>query len=1018
MKSSCVKVVFAFIIMTMFCQFASAQKEIYNDATVLFNKYEYAEAIQLYKKVIAKKGKHANKATVKIADAYRLTGNNVKAQYWYNRSVALAESPSIHRFYYAQSLLNNGKYDEAKKWFNAFALLEPGDARGKRFSESIDQQKQLKADSANYTISSMVFNTQGSAFGPSFFKNGIVFTAEPERGQTNNWTGSNYLDLYYTEPSGTNDWTTPNRIKGDLKSKFHEGPASFTNDNQLVYFTRSSTKKGNNNVTNLEVLEANANTFEITNEMPFNNKSYTVAHPYISADGKTIYFSSDMPGGFGGTDLYKSTMQNGAWSEPENLGENINTAGEDMFAFIHPDGTLYFATNGHGGFGGLDVYRSYFDGNEMTEAENLGYPINTKHDDFTFILSDDYRYGFFASNRKGPKSNDDIYLVRLNEEAQAKFKPNKPVASVVEEEVVKELPELEEEVVVTEEAEIVEEITTTEPTIIDEAHIITYPTIIKEIDSSVTISTLQPSLVTPNQEPTVLFNKKPEIVTFVEPKADSVSITKVPNPNAVTIDNNIKPIYPEPIEMEFPEVESETVVIEESEPKTIVTENPIITKSVTIDTLPNVSNAMPASKIVDGLVSNAIGTGIPYATIKVTDKGSNETFETKSDYKGQFNIELKSVNHYEIEVSANEYKTSFFSMVMSSNSPIVGKALNIALRSENATNNDVNTPIALQGNELIKSENDEPAWPNQSTNENVENKTVITETITEPTNIVKTPYVAPKVEVPIEPGLDQVLNIDHIYYDYGSARLRTTSMQTLKKLYVLMQGYPNSQLIFNSHADSRGSANDNMYLSSIRNRACSDYLVSMGVNPSRIIEENNGENQLVENCPPGANCNEYQHQLNRRTEIRLVDGSRIIAFSGTNQERTEETQTALPTQSVTYNSTIVTPNITSTVSNDPINFSRYSANQGLMFSVQLGAFVKPITKQNKYIKSAPENIQFDDFTLNGMHRYVSGSFSTEQEAIYHRKELRNYYSDAYVVAYNNGQRIQIYEARKILQGRR
>jgi|GEM_PF-2595574 len=1172
MKSIFIKVVFTLLSTVIICQYASAQKEIYNDATVLFNKYEYPEAIQLYKKVIAKKGKHANKATVKIADAYRLTGNNNKAQYWYKRSVALGESPSIHRFYYAQSLLNNGEYDEAKKWFDQYAYLEPGDARGKRFSESIGKQGELKADSANYTISSMVFNTPGSAFGPSFFKNGIVFTAEPSRGQTNNWTGSNYLDLYYTEPGSDDAWTTPSRIKGDLKSKFHEGPASFTNDNQLVYFTRSSTRKGNNNVTNLEVLEANANTFEITNEMPFNNKAFTVAHPYVSADGSTIYFSSDMPGGYGGTDLYKSTKVGGSWGEPENLGGSINTAGEDMFAFIHPDGTLYFASNGHGGFGGLDVYMSRFDGEAMTEAENLGYPINTKHDDFTFILSDDYRYGFFASNRKGPKGNDDIYMVNLNNAAQAKFKPDMPIAVVEAEEkeeepiVIEKTPEptvtfnaepekIEEPItpIIEEDIAVIEKIAKPlypEPVEIEIAELANPNVFLQESGEdlvnplkpieSAPIEIVEKELPEPPTKPNVFVQDKGEV------KENSLML--------------IEPTVNEPVETEFTKPANSNVFVQEKGDDLVNPLKPIEQEKFTepeeviVETVENyvAPQAIDDDKssprlIVQGLVSNAAGTSIPYATVKLKEKATNIAIETKSDNNGRFNFEIKTNKAYIIETQANAHETSILPLDLNKNNPLVDNGLRVILKTgissidnsqaalepvvpkpiaatienivptetiitkpivpaiaENAmpsetikpevTINNIGEPniavpvetnviqkvvpaetavakaiVPVITNNALPNETMEPTViinkigaPNvtiptktiaPTTNLTVEDvietkeneiittnpltekgieKPVVVKTVVEPKTISVAPVIEEEEVVVSNSGFDQVLNMDHIYYDYGSARLRVTSMQTLKKLYVLMQGYPNSKLIFNSHADSRGADKDNMYLSSIRNRACSDYLVSMGINPSRIIEENNGENKLIENCPPGSKCNEFQHQMNRRTEIRLVDGSKVIAFSGANLEASEQMSVMQPMQTTTQAPVMITqqPIITRTSipastnayalpqSNHPENFSRYTPNQGLVFSVQLGAFVKPIKKQNKYIKSPPENIQFDDFTLNGMHRYVSGSFSNEQEAAFHKNELRNYYSDAYVVAYNNGQRIQIYEARKILRGRR
>lgn len=199
----------------------------------------------------------------------------------------------------------------------------------------------------------------------------------------------------------------PQLLKGDVSGRFHEGPACFSNDGNTVYFTRSNYFKRKMNVNenkenNLKIFKATLKDGKWKNleEFPFNSDDYSIGHPTLSADEKTLYFVSDMPGGFGGTDIYKSVWDGSNWSKPENLGAIVNTKGNEMFPYIHTDDALYFSSNAHNSMGGLDVFITYFNGEVWAKPENLNYPLNSSKDDFGFNLSKkNANVGFVSSSR-------------------------------------------------------------------------------------------------------------------------------------------------------------------------------------------------------------------------------------------------------------------------------------------------------------------------------------------------------------------------------------------------------------------------------------------------------------------------------------------------------------------------------------------------------------------------------------------------------------------------------------------
>ena len=402
---------------------ATAQDNLLKKANKCFLHFDYPEAAEYYKKVLARND-DTPEAKIKLAEAYRLMNMPIEAEYWYEQVVQLPESEPIHWYYYGQALKANGKFEDAKQAFMQYAQLVPADTRGLRQVEACDQANYFLTDPGIYNVKITNVNSGRADFGPAFYKEGIVFASEEDsKDPEYNWREQPFLDLFYSPQSGDNCASLGNKeeFKGKVNTWVHEGTVSFTNDFGVMYFTRNNYYKGKIGydteeevpTVNLELYEARALNDDKWGDIrpfPYNSDDYSVGHPALSADEQVLYFISDMPGGYGETDIYVSYRSGDSWGTPENLGPEINTEGREMFPFISKDNTLYFSSDALPGLGGLDVFTASLLGDgTWSQPENLRYPINTNGDDFSFIIDENNEQGYFASNRPGGSGDDDIY---------------------------------------------------------------------------------------------------------------------------------------------------------------------------------------------------------------------------------------------------------------------------------------------------------------------------------------------------------------------------------------------------------------------------------------------------------------------------------------------------------------------------------------------------------------------------------------------------------------------------------
>ncbi len=391
----------------------------------LFDEMAYLEAVKAYEEyfVKAKSEKPQGKSLLNMADAYYFTRNYREASKWYAK--ATLDDVRFNR--YVQSLRIQKKYDEADRLMQQ--RLGNDAQKLRRFNKQKLYLDSLTKLPPAFSITNLPSNSRLSDFGAAFYGSKVVYSSAKDTmgtgGKYYKYNEQPFLKLYVAERH-PEDGTLFGEKEFFPKSQisYHNGTPVFANA-ETVYFSSNYVKGGGRLDTNakgtgnLQLLRGTIKGNEMQVEcLPFNSKDYSVAQPAVSADGRWLYFVSDMPGGYGETDIYKvEIMSGGTFGQPLNLGSVVNTPHKEMFPFVKDD-ALYFASEGHYGLGGLDIFESKIAAETYAEPKNLGLPINSNHDDFAYILSADGKYGYLSSNREGGKGDDDIYFFTKKEECK------------------------------------------------------------------------------------------------------------------------------------------------------------------------------------------------------------------------------------------------------------------------------------------------------------------------------------------------------------------------------------------------------------------------------------------------------------------------------------------------------------------------------------------------------------------------------------------------------------------------
>ena len=399
-----------------------SQKAKVASADKKYENYSYVDAISTYEHV-ASKGYKDEKMFQKLGNAYYFTADLVKAEKWYTELFAMNNDQEPEYYYrYSQTLKAVGNYAKADAMLEEFNKRSGNDQRGKLYVEQKNYLEDIKANSGRFEVADAGINSEYSDYGSSFLNNNLVFASARDTGgvakKVFKWNNESFTNLYFTTIKPDGEMGKVERFDKSINSKFHESTPVFTQDGKTMYFTRNNylegkKQKSSKKIVLLKLYKATleAGKWENVIELPFNSNEYSVAHPALSLDEKTLYFASDMPGTLGQSDLFSVSIHpDGSYGTPKNLGKTINTEGRETFPFIATDNELYFASDGRPGLGGLDIFVSKIgDLNLLGEVQNVGAPINGSQDDFAFLINSKNRNGFFTSNREGGNGYDDIY---------------------------------------------------------------------------------------------------------------------------------------------------------------------------------------------------------------------------------------------------------------------------------------------------------------------------------------------------------------------------------------------------------------------------------------------------------------------------------------------------------------------------------------------------------------------------------------------------------------------------------
>ena len=399
-----------------------AQKCKAERAYEYFNAGEYFLAIDHFKSTYSKSKDKALKADMvyMVAECYRLINDPKNAEIWYKKAVKTANSRPEAQYWFAESLKKNGKYQLAMDEFKKYKQLVPGDPRADQELRACELAIEWLHNPEAYKVDEIKdINSKDDDFSPAYARDDfgvIYFTSsrdDASGNKTHGATGQNFTDIFESRIDKKGKWSMPVPVEA-LNSEFEDGTPNFSADYKAIYFTRCEAGKREKKGCSILYSTRKGDTWNTPKNLSIMPDSIIAAHPALSPDGLTLYFVSDMKGGYGGKDIYYVTREKttSPWSKPKNAGPDINTSGDEVFPYVRSDGTLYFSSDGHIGMGGLDIFKAKQQPDGTWVVQNLKSPINSFADDFGIAFQNETEAGIFSSTRKG-KSNDDLYSFEL-----------------------------------------------------------------------------------------------------------------------------------------------------------------------------------------------------------------------------------------------------------------------------------------------------------------------------------------------------------------------------------------------------------------------------------------------------------------------------------------------------------------------------------------------------------------------------------------------------------------------------
>jgi len=874
--------------------------------------FEFEKAIEEYKKAYSY-DTTSSVATRKIAEAYRRKGDLSTSAEWYEKTMSMDPSKKEDMLHYAEALKSQKKYEESLEWYRKYNSLEPEDERASNHIESETLFEDLTMDSTSTIVKSLVMNNKKPAIGVAKFEEKLLISAvdlggDSKGNKTNPWNDLPYVDVYEGTIGEYNEIVDITAIN-EINSKYNDGPAHFSSALQTVFVTRNNMKRGKpvkdkTGSVNLKIYASKLvdDEWQEIYELPFNSNDYSSGHPCITKDGKFMYFASNMPGGSGGTDIYVCENINDTWSEPINLGNNLNTKGDEMFPYVDDNNVLYFSSTGHAGLGGLDIFKVPLADIHKEEPENLGTPLNSSKDDFSIMFEQTDVSGYFCTNRERGFA-DNVFYFEINNLLRkilaGRIKSSLPEKSLAGTElIIRNKETLEEEVVTLDDTgefefngeagqsyelayqkEDVEEILGTKS--------------VEAVISSEYENASSSSNENENEEMEIsamtCIDNQLAAADLTELEMERLEVMKADESlNNTTASEYLDAIVTNPeminnlsyLEQKAIGVHCKTDPGEDISAHDyikLVLEGEELSKSETIEL-----EALSESSLVDVSAADWLEvyrldpekaeniSGVEKMALGLTECDTDLTAEewvdialTNEKLSVEQEIELLELRKTGelADISAVDYLEKY-----AENEKLTSSLTEVERIALDMLSRDNVTDYVMENNP----ENTEGVATNASVSpkEAAALANAVNIADIKPLELENPSEYVLNESVPMEAAAAE-LGLEEIYFDFDQSYITKNAQTTLDHVTSVLLANEDVKMYVNAHTDARGSDVYNHYLSEKRAISVKNYLKARGVNPSRLELNWFGESELANTCENGVSCGENAHKLNRRALFKL-----------------------------------------------------------------------------------------------------------------------------------------------------
>jgi outer membrane protein OmpA-like peptidoglycan-associated protein/tetratricopeptide (TPR) repeat protein len=866
----------------------------YKQGIHYYDDFQYAKAIPYLKKAANKNNATKNEATLKLADSYRIIKDYANAEIYYKKAIEQGNTDPLAHYNYGTVLKCNNKYDDALKEFKLYLNSNPTDARAKNAVKSFQDIKVWQSLPKEYEVTNLTeINTNKSEFSPVIYEDKLYYTSwqKPDlvNFEGNDFDGAPYLNIYYTTLKNDIPEANIKSFSKKINSQYHDGPITFSKQNELfitrVNYISNKKDKAFINRPQLYTATKSGKSWSALKPFPLNNDAYSLAHPSISDDGTCLFFSSDMPGGNGGMDIWVSKRNATGWDKPINLGNDINTPGNEEFPYIRSDGMLFFSSDALPGFGGLDVFSARQIADKWILNRNEGVGINSLADDFGIFFTDKNK-GYISSNRDGGNGSDDIYKFTFTQKlitvdgtvlnSQNTTNPAKRIKVVLEDNKGNRLNDM---------------LTNNEGYFRFEnlSPDSKYMVKIDENDASFTHQNKYYYMDAKGEVMRVtVINEKGEKYVFRNLPTDVGSLPELTSPDDVTLAGNL--LYGE-------------------NPSKPIANKKVLLKdangNVIDETTTNAFGAFVFSKIpADNNYMITLAeedASLPMDTkITLTNKNGKEVKSFKYIGKGSFKFNLLAAD----KTSLSTMEVTDADLLMNLNGKLLGtnkkplKKVSVFLSNDHATLLDTSVTdsagifrfsnLPINKNYAINIDENDAQLKNIDKIYITDLKDKVIREIernrlkgysfkileSEKTTLKDIYVEDPWLEVLAlkdNTKKDAITIVENVYYALNAYKFDAAGQRVMDKVIQIMKQNAAIDIEVSSHTDAQGDDKNNLLLSQKRAKYAIDYMIAHGVDNKRLKAIGYGETKLINKCANNVSCTEEEHAKNRRTEFKIVD---------------------------------------------------------------------------------------------------------------------------------------------------